>query len=203
MSGIGKSIGKIFKKVAKVAKVVLPIALIAAAAIITGGMALAAIAPAAGALGAAGAGGVIAGGPLAGAALGSGAALTGGAVAATGASAVAAGTGAAASTGIAGFVGSMFTPATLGKMAVGIAGGLMQGQTRRDDERAVIDAERRRQATYKGVGDVRFDFDQLSDAGQGLSTGGQTQLAAASSPAPKPATKRYHYNPSTGRIGFA
>jgi len=209
MSGVVKGIGKVFKAVGKVVKKLLPIALIAGAAIFA--------APAVAGL------------------LGVGAAATG-AAGAVGAGGAVAGT-AAASGGIGGFLsgimgtgasggglGSLLSSSTAGSLLSGAASGFMQGEMMEDREKALIATERRRGARYEGAGDAAsFDFTGAPDPAGALPGLGirkssmidptalvqnvaftrpqrPSVVEAAAAPQKKP---RYRYNATTGRIDYA
>ncbi len=219
MSGIAKSIGKVFKKVIKVVKKIAPYAILAAAVFFTGGAALAALGPAAGA--------TFAGGPLAGALVSSGAAITGGA-ATTGGGIV------AALGGLTSGAGSLLTKAAgsglLGSALSGAAQGYMQSEMAKDQREFIEQQQKDRTARYNiddaslfGVGpQARADISTDQGAVQGLTEQGlgirtlpatspvayqPTQLAAAPTGPPRPSVgaprqPKYRYNPETGTIDY-
>lgn len=216
MSGVVKSIGKIFKKVGKIALKIAPYAIIAAAAIFA--------APAVagllgiGATGAIGAGSVIGAG---------GAASAGGAMAAaTGA------LGASATTGITGFLtnilgggagssalGSLLSSSTAGSLLAGGARGLMANMQMKDEEKFLRDAENRRVERHTINDSSLFDFSGSSGSqGLGVTTADLTspttvvQNTALGRPPRQsvvelaqvtPPDRRFKYNHATGVIDFA
>lgn len=144
MSGIAKGLKKVFKKVGKFVKKILPIALIAGAAIFTGGFGLLA------APGAAAAGGAAGGGGLGGwvSSLFKGGAAAGGAATAGSAAAVGGGLGSR----VLGGLGKFLTSETGGAIISGAASGFGTYLEGKQQEKMTIDAEERRSGSYEGAG---------------------------------------------------
>ncbi len=215
MSGIVKGIGKIFKKVGKIVKKVLPYAIIAAAAIFAAPLVAGALGI--GTAGAAGGGALFAGGPLAGAAVSSGAAITGGAAGAGGIGGFL--TSILGGGGSSSALGGLLSSSTAGSLLAGGARGLMQNMQMKDQEQFLIDAENRRSDRYKGAGDAAsFAFSGSSEPqGLGVRTADLTDPTAAvqnvASRPPRPSAvelaqnttpeRRIKYNRLTGVIDFA
>lgn len=208
MSGIVKSVGKIFKKVGKIVKKIAPYVMIAAAIYFTGGAILAAAPALAGATGAAGAGAAVGGG-IGGATAGAGlAAGSGGWLSAI----MGSGVGSSA-------LGSLFNSSAFGSVLSGAATALGAKQTLDQRNDFLIDRETRSEERHQI--DPGSLFTNLTSSSQGLginNTAAQispttlvqntpasrpprpSAIELAQAPAKKP---RYQYNPTTGRIDFA
>ena len=219
MSGVVKSIGKVFKKVGKIVKKILPYAIIAAAAIFAAPLLAGALGV--GAAGAAGGGAIFAGGPLAGAAVSSGAAITGGAAGGGGIggflSSILGGGGSSilGGGGSGSALGSLLSSGTFGSLLAGGARGLMQNMQSKAQDQFVIDRENRAEQRHKISDSSLFDF---SGTSQGLGVKSLTnptvavrntainrpQRPSVTEMAQAPTRPpRYKYNPETGRIDFA
>ncbi len=205
MSGIVKSVGKVFRKVGKVVKKIAPYIMIAAAIYFTGGAILAAAPALTGAAGAAGAAGAV----------GAGAAGAGSAAAAGGASgwlaSIGLGSGGSA-------LGGLLTNSAIGSALGGGARGLMQNMQMKDErkfEQGLIDDRiQRHQVNDSSL----FDFSGSGEPqGLGVRTVDLTDPTAAvqnvASRPPRPSAielaqntlpeRRIKYNRLTGVIDFA
>lgn len=205
MSGVAKSVRKVFKKVGKVIKkIALPVLAIGAAVFTAGVLA-----------------------PAIGTALGIGGVATaaGGAAAITGATGATAGIGGAAlggSGGITGLIsgilggggagGSILSSATVGNVIAGVGQGLGQYQQLKEAEKQQIRAERRQSAKYAGAGNTGFDFSglgrtaDLTDPTENfvLQTASTNRRPSVVEQAEAPGKlPRYRYNPENGRIETA
>lgn len=203
MSGVVKSIGKVFKKVGKVLKKIAPYVMIAAAIYFTGGALLAA-APAAGAAGAAGSGIVGAGGAVAGNAVVTSA--SGGWLASI--------LGAGGSSAL----GGLLSNSTVGAVLGGGARGLMEKMQMDDLEKSRIATEGRAEQRHTIDVSSLFDFSG-SGPSQGLGvttadlTSPTTVVQNTASRPPRqsvvelaqvtPPDRRFKYNHATGVIDFA